>query len=162
MAAREDFDDEQWRVLQLIPWQIGLGVMASAPSGILGRQRELRTVEARVRHAAEHGSESDLVRLIADEVVSGHEIPHAEPGGRSEEELADVVLERCAEVRALLDATVDANESRVFRRWLYDVAEHVAAASDEESLVGVGGERVSEQEVRYLGRLADALGIEPR
>lgn len=158
MPARTDFDDDQWAALRLAPWQVGLGVMASDPSGILGRQRELGTVETTVRRTAARGAPSELVRLVVDDVLSGADLPHAEPGGRSEEDLAEAVLARCADVRALLDATVADDESRAYRRWLLDVAEAVALAAEEGD--GQYGERVSELELRYLARLTAALGLE--
>ncbi|HSL57054.1 MAG TPA: hypothetical protein VK866_04360 [Acidimicrobiales bacterium] len=160
MPTRTDFDDEQWATLRLAPWQVGLGVMAADPSGILGRQRELRAVEASVRRTSERGARSRLVALVVDDVLSGDNLPHAEPGGRSDEELADVVVERCAEVRRLLDETVDDDEARSFRRWLYEIAEEVALAAEEGD--GPFGERVSELELRYLARLAAALDVDPR
>lgn len=158
MPARTDFDDDQWTALRLAPWQVGLGVMAADPSGILGRQRELRTVETTVRRTAERGTSSALVRLVVDDVLSGDDLPHAPPGGRSEEDLAEDVLARCADVRILLAATVDEHESRAYRRWLLDIAEAVALAAEEGD--GPFGERVSELELRYLARLASALGLE--
>ena len=159
MPTRADFDDEQWAALRVAPWHVGLGVMAADPSGILGRQTEMRSVEASVRRTADRGARSPLVAMVVADVVSGGDLPHAQPGGRSDEELADVVVAQCAEIRRLLADTVDDDDARPFCRWLYEIAEEVALAAEEGD--GPFGERVSELEVRYLARLADALGIDP-
>lgn len=63
------------------------------------------------------------------------------------------------QVATLLDNKVTGAQALDFKNWLMSVAQRVAEAQKEGSVMGVGGSRVSNRELEVLNRLAATLGV---
>lgn len=154
MTAEADFTEEEWRLVRDAPWTVALGVVEADPGGPFRTGHELSVVTRRVEETDEHGSEHDLVRAVAADLVADRaERPAPSAGRRGDanaKELRDRALEACALLADLLDANVPAAEAAGYKAWLLDIAGEVAEAD----------ERVRDSEREMLTELAAALRVE--
>lgn len=66
-----------------------------------------------------------------------------------------------AQIKAGTDAVADkggATEAEAFKQWILSVATATAEAAKEGGFMGIGGTRVSEQEVAALAEISNAIG----
>jgi hypothetical protein len=108
--------------------------------------------------AAGRSSDSDLVRSIVTAIYAeaDEEPPTAEeftdrPAGLAE------VLSACRTASALLSKRADPADAAAYRQWLETIAARVCAASRSGGVLGLGGERVSAAEKKFLADLGAAL-----
>lgn len=156
MTATTDFTDDEWAMVRNLPWQAGIGVIAADPSGPVATGRELRAVAEFIRRTDAHGSHTDLVRLVADD-LAGDDGEVARPDGGTSDfgDLSARALEASRMVVALLeDKHIAPGEIAGYTAWIAAVAERVAEASRE----GLFGSRVSDAEETFLADLGRALG----
>jgi hypothetical protein len=74
-------------------------------------------------------------------------------------EARDRAVAHFQQVATLLDNKVTGAQALEFKNWLMSVAQRVAEAQKEGSVMGIGGSRVSNRELEVLNRLATALGV---
>jgi len=66
----------------------------------------------------------------------------------------------CKAAIALVDEHCTDADASAYRQWTLNVARSVAEAAKEGSILGFGGERVSEHERKLLNELEQVLGLE--
>lgn len=155
MTAKSDFTRDEWAMLRNLPWQVGIGVIAADPSGPLATGRELRAVAECVGETDTHGNETDLVRLVADDLAGDGEGIDVGGGDAEFRALSSRTLEAAGDVVALLEEKqVPPEEVAGYTGWIVTVAERVAEAAHE----GLFGGRVSGAEETFVGDLRRALG----
>ena len=71
--------------------------------------------------------------------------------------LADEVAAKCSEVAGLLREKSTDAEAAGYKQWTLEVGEKVANAAKEGGFLGIGGERVSEEEKQVLEKFQAAL-----
>lgn len=161
MIARQDFTDEQWYRLRSAPFQVTEAVIEADPSGTLATGRELKAFESELERVRYDPDENGLMRLIANSLrddaaadtgVAPTDLP--EDGS-----LADRVIAVLADLRVVLDATVEPDTSAAFRAWLLQIGT-VTASAAKEGFAGVAGPTISEPEQAFLDRLREALGLD--
>lgn len=161
MTAREDFDDDEWFRLRSAPWQVAMGVVEADPSGTLSTAKELYSVDQHLSRVWDHGSENDLVRMVAYALAEPAEnlstgSPEAVPP--SEGAMPDRVIAAMEQLRAVLDAKVRPAEATGICAWLVDIATDTAEAA-KEGAAGLVGPRLSADEAGFLARLRMTLGL---
>lgn len=137
-----------------------MGVIEADPSGTLTRARELHVVDAELERIWAHGSDYDLVRLVAYALADEGEqrVAGAAAGVPDEGSVADRVLAAMDLLEQVLEAKVEPTEAAGFRGWLLAIAETTAAVG-KEGVAGLAGPRVSDAEAGFLDRLHTMLHV---
>ena len=78
---------------------------------------------------------------------------------KSAEELRDEGLARIRESVALVEVKATPDEVEAYKNFILAVAKRAAEATKSGGFLGIGGDRVSENEKEALGQLAEALGL---
>ena len=158
MTAREDFTDEEWARLRGAPVLVALGVVEVDPSDTLTRARELHVVDAELERVWNHGSDNELVRLVAYALAEdgADRLAGAGAGVPDEGTVSDRVLAAMGLLQRVLEAKVAGPVAAGFRQWLIGIAEETADAG-KEGTAGMAGPRVSVDEATYLARLRQIL-----
>jgi len=161
MSKKDDFTSEEWQLLLDVPPMVGLTVMMAGKSG-LGSMKEAWAMTSGVLGARNGYEGNELVHALVDARLKDGERSQVEQlnsphKGKSAEELLAEVESMCKEVKQVLSAKSTADESAGFCDWAITVGEKVANAAKEGGFLGVGGERVSEEEKVALTKVKEAL-----
>jgi len=76
----------------------------------------------------------------------------------SYESMKSKVLEDSGKVSLLLDEKATSKEASEYKDWAMSIARNVAQAAKEGGFLGIGGERVSQNEKDFFNQVAQALG----
>ena len=131
MGDKHGFTDEDWRVLDDAPLQVGATVLAVGPHGIKTTIHEVKAAKALVKHPGTYGAADDLIAAIAHEAdrskarLDTKRHLHAKP-----EKVAETLLAEVARVPAVL-AQRSADEAAGVGAWLVDIADAVIGSSNE-------------------------------
>ena len=79
--------------------------------------------------------------------------------GQEPEAIREDVAQKCRQVSQLLAAKSTPSEAGEYKQWVLQVGEKVAQAAKEGGFLGVGGQRVSQEERVVLDAIADALDV---
>lgn len=164
MAAKSDFTDQEWSKLLSAPTLAAMAVTLAEPSGIWGMLKEGMASARAVATAATATGGDALVHEIATSLTSSDgrhaalEAMKAELKGKAPAEMKLHVMERLAEVGALLDAKA-APDAPAAKAWLAKIAEMAAEASSEGGFLGFGGVKVSDAEKATIAELRLALKL---
>jgi hypothetical protein len=164
MTQKADYTADEWQLLLEIPPAVGMAVMVAGKSG-LGSMKEALAL-ARATLSARNGYEdSALIQSLVEARLKQGERSEVEtmsspyramqPG-----EICDDVVKKCQQVTELLAAKSTAHEARQYRQWALSIGEKVAHAAKEGGFLGIGGERVSQEERNVLDAVATALEVE--
>lgn len=168
MAMREKFSDDEWFLLLSTPAMIGAAVASAGRSGPFGTVKEavasLSTVLGASKAYPDNALLQELVRHPEDREAAKAQAEAYQARAREKledktpEQLTEEMLSDAARVSQLLRERVSAEEAQGYRAWALEVGENVAKAAKEGSVLGIGGEQVSDEERALLGRLEQALG----
>jgi len=166
MSSRTDYTDDEWALLLEVPPLVGTAVMLAGRSGIGGSMKEAFAVASGVLDGQEGFESNELIKSLIDARVVDKQRSRVEQLsgnpylGMPPEEIRDVAVDKCRQVAELLDSKASSQtEANEFKRWAVSVGEKVASAAKEGAFLGIGGERVSEEEVAVLAAVNDALGL---
>lgn len=148
MSTKADFTEAQWELLCAGPALAGIGVMVLDAS-LVSDVPELAAIAQKTSDGQARHGDNPLVQAILAE-LGRHDAKHIGPEGTTAEE----VLTKLVAIDAILDAACEPGEALVYRNFLFDVAD--AAAQAWGGFFGLG-ERVSDEERAYLGKLKDIL-----
>lgn len=154
MTRKADFDAEQWSTLVEAPLLAGLRVVTAARGGTI---RESMALGRAYQQAREQHGESELL----DQLVSSAPTLDAERARSYGGNVAAASTERLRTAVGLLEGKATADEVEAYRQFVLRVARTVAEAHKEGGVLGVGGQRISEEEQRALDEIAAALGAGP-
>ena len=161
MATKQDFSEGEWSLLLDVPPAVGTAVMYAGKSG-LGSVSEAMALASGIL-GARHGYEGiELIESLVDARIKNGEKSEIETlnspyRGLSNEAILDDAVEKCAAVADLLHAKTSSEETEAYSTWAITIAEKVANAAKEGGFLGIGGERVSEEEAHAIARIRDAL-----
>lgn len=154
------FTDSEWGLLVGLPQSVLTAASAATPDSTRKTRAETSAgldvmSDARV-------SASPMVAAVAEAIVSrvgdpdlGEEPPVIEPSDPIA--YAQDVLDRAAEVNALLVAKAEQADAETYKHWLVEIAESVVGAASTGGVLGVGGETVTDTERAFRDDLAKAL-----
>lgn len=161
MAKKSDFTKEQWQLLLDVPPAVGTAVMYAGRSG-LGSVAESIALASGIL-GARHGYDGiELIEALSNARIKDGEKSSIETlsspyKGLSDKEILQDATEKCAQVARLLAEKTSTDEREAFIDWTLTVAEKVANAAKEGGFLGIGGERVSAEEVKVLDAVQQAL-----
>jgi hypothetical protein len=160
MADRSTFTQQEWELLYLTPLYVSGMVMMAGTSGVTGTLMEIYAAGTARRDAAKQFPNN---RLIQEMNVEGN-IPNLKDLDESDKPrdgvaMNTMALEGIRKTRDILAAKATPEEAEQYRRWIYAIAESIANASKEGTLLGFGGQRVSGGEVEALNTLKKELGL---
>lgn len=155
MAINERFSPEAWDAVIAGPFHAAFAIIAADPGGVVGAAKEAAALAGIL-------SAGDGAGGLVDEVAAAI--------GRDRPAMGDLGLRRrprdevlTSSVEAMRHAvsvvhTTSPEEAGAYARWLVAISERVAQAANEGGVLGLGGERVSEDEQAALSRIRATLG----
>lgn len=172
MSIKDSFTEDEWFLLSSMPGMIGAAMSNAAPSGIIGTVKEMSAaMRAAVQGKTDHPDSQLITALMtkaenwdeAKEKIASYRERTQErvksANVQSREGLQQLALDDCRAAAALVDEKCSEEEARIYKQWTISVARSVAEAAKEGSILGFGGERVSEAERELLGLIESTLGI---
>lgn len=151
MTRKADFNAEEWSTIVEGPVLAGMRVVMAARGGTLRESLAMGETYAKARR--EH-TQSDLL----DDIVSAP--PAMDPGDLpSQDDIGRVTAERLSEAVVLLEGKASPEEVDAYKRFVLTLAEAAANAHREGGFLGIGGEKVSEDERSALHEIAAALAL---
>ena len=160
MTSQTVYSDVEWGLLVGLPQSVVVAVTSAEADG--GRRTQAEGLAGIEAIAAGRDSGSALVHDVATEVVAQTGDPErgeAPPPIEFTDRAAGLagVLDRAREASKLLSAKAAPGEAAAYRHWLMTIAEQVAAAAKSGGFLGIGGDRVSPAERKFLDDLAAVL-----
>ena len=153
MTDRQAFTQEQW--LALVEAAPAIARAVASTAGSAGQsESELGAFIQLVEQAAADAPIGLLGAVVGDtygRLAGGLPAPD-----RSDLYMAGIEAARRA--GAILDVQADPSEAARVRAWYLSVAQRVAEVSRDGSVLGIGGEKVSNFEREAIKAIADALG----
>lgn len=162
MTTKSDFTQDEWQLLLDVPPAVGTAVMYAGRSG-LGSIKESLAMASSIL-GARHGHEGiELIEALSDARVKDGEKSSIETlsspyRGLSDEEILRDAVGKCSQAADLLAEKAAPSEMEAYVNWAIEVAEQVALAAKEGGFLGIGGERVSAQEMKALDAIRKAFG----
>jgi hypothetical protein len=152
MTTKAAFNAEDWAIITTAPALAGLLVASAEPGGNLRETVALSRAyaEARTREPGE---------LLQDVLATAPTLnPETRP--KTPEDIRRVALEQLRRAVRAIDRVASDDELVEYKRFVYTLAESVAAAHKEGGFLGIGGTPVSEREKEALDAIA-AIFDEP-
>jgi hypothetical protein len=150
-VGKADFNAEEWQEILSAPPDAGL-LVATAQRG--GTFREAFSIAKAYTEARQKVGESELLDQIAAAKPAMNVDRHS-----SKEELEQDVLQKIRAAVALVESKATPEETEAYRRFIVNLAEHVAEAH-REGFLGLSGERVSDAEREAIAKIEQAVGAQ--
>ena len=172
MSVKNVFNDDQWFLIGVVPGMIGAAMSNAAPSGIIGTIKEMSAVMRASIQGKKDFPNSELINELMEKAANWEEAKEKMSDYRerakarvesaqikTREGLQSLALDDCKAALALVDAHCSDADAKAYRQWTLNIARAVAEAAKEGSILGFGGERVSEPERKLLAELEQVLGL---
>ncbi|GAB3503475.1 hypothetical protein [Phytohabitans suffuscus] len=163
-VAAMAFPPGEWELLTHLPARVIVAATSAEPDA--PRRTVAEGLAGLDAIAAGRAFDSDLVRAVvsaiyaeADDDRPAAEDPPASPDHSDRALSVADVLDACRRATGLLAARADPADSAAYRQWVQSVAARACGAARSGGLLGLGGERVSAAERRFLDDLAVALAL---
>ncbi|PPD43702.1 MAG: hypothetical protein CTY15_09190 [Methylocystis sp.] len=162
MVSKNDFSPAEWQKLVQAPLLAGFAVSVADPSSFVGSVQEA-FANAKQLAEAKTGSSGDLVKEVADEILSSSGRAEAREGiramaqGAKLDEIKARALAGLKETATILDQKAP-GEAAAFKAWLAQISKTVAEAGTEGGFLGFGGIKVSDAEKATLEEISSVLG----
>lgn len=163
MTKKSDFSPEEWTLLLDVPPAIGTAIMHAGRSG-LGSMKEAMALASGILGARDGYDGNELIKSLVNARIKDGEKSEIETlnspyVGKDPEEILNDAVKKCRKVASVLQAKASPQETEEFIDWSISVAERVANAAKEGGFLGIGGERVSEEEAHAIDAVKSALGV---
>lgn len=161
MTIPENYTPQEWDKLSDAPLYVGGAVMVAAQSGVLGTLREGFSMVCSPGDLAKKFPHNALIQSVVKDAAP--EDPEA-ANLASERDIKPEVIQAeaiacCRAVAEILASKASPTEATEYRTWLLQIGWRVANAAREGGRFGLGGQRVSEEELAILREIAEALGL---
>lgn len=148
------FTLEEWSTISKVPPLAGYAVMMAALSGPVGLSQEIDAlIEAMEQHGAEAEPDS-LVGLVSREFSDPEQINAL---GANRTNALEMARDASLQALAILNEKALYDETLAYKKFVMDVATHVAQATNDGGVLGIGGTPVSDDEQMTLQFIAAAL-----
>ena len=163
MTTKKDYTTEEWNQLLESPLQAGFYVIYADPS-ITGMFKERKDLfKAVLEQTIPEGAQELVGSLVADikeKSENKEQMPSSDDMSKGEiEEVMAKMLDFVQGVATLVDAKATSDEAAGFKEWLFNVAKAVSEAAKEGGFMGMGGERVSDNEEAALENLKSTFRL---
>lgn len=153
MAAKADFNAEEWSTIVEGPVLAGMRVVTAGRGGTLRESLAMGRIYAEVR---EHQGDSELL----NELVSSP--PGIDPQRlQGAGDLAAVSSERLREALSLLNQKGSPGDVEAYKSFVVNVARAAAEAHKEGGFIGIGGKQISDEEQAALDEIRSVLDAGP-
>jgi len=164
MTARAEYTNEEWTLLQMTPYVVGLAMSFADGSGVLETFNEVAALATERARGAEQYPGNELVAsLLADREQPAPPPIEPAPRGSAAVDVASTLraraVEDCRSVVTLLEERSHADEADGYKRFLMDIARATAMAYRHGGWLK-HGTVIDEQERSLLCTLSDVLGVE--
>ena len=161
MSTKSDYSEEEWALLLDVPPAIGTAVMYAGRSG-LGSMKEAMALASGILGARNGYEGNELIESLVNARIKDGEKSSIETlsspyVGMTPEQILEDALGKCEHVAKLLANKATPDEANGYVDWSVSVAEKVANAAKEGGFLGIGGERVSEEEAKAIAAVKSAL-----
>ena len=163
MATRTDFSPEQWQALRNAPQLVALATAAAGNSGLFGSLSEGMAMASTMVEAL-RGDQPLLKEIFSkDEMRAAQDQIKGTLKTLTDRTALNAHLQKAATdavsaALAALSAKGTAADTAAFRTLLAGIGDKVANASTEGGFLGIGGERVSDGERKFLAQLNALVG----
>ena len=163
MVTKNDFSSADWSTLRDTQYLVGFATLMAGASG-LATVKELFALSQGILE--NQGSNIALVRdLTATSEMEAAQTSLKQSFGEAQgkpspESVRQRALEQARSSITILEKNGSKEETDVYRRMLYGIAEKVANAAREGGFLGFGGTQVSEGERSFLDELRSTLQLE--
>ncbi len=154
------FTDSEWGLLVGMPQAVLTAASAATHDSARKTRAENEAGLEKISDA--RGSASPLVAGVANAALSqtgdpemGEEAPVIEPADPIG--YAQDVLDRAAQVSALLAGKAQQSDAETYKHWLVEIADTVVGAASTGGVLGLGGETVTDSERSFRDDLAKNL-----
>ena len=160
MTNKAAFSADEWKTLQQAPMVAGMYITIASPS-ITDSMKESMAVARKVSEAIKGSSGGALVTELMSELTDFSSIRAIQPDfkERTPDGIKAEAIGQIRAVASILDGKVSAADANEYKQWVYDAAVAAAEAAKEGDFLGIGGERVNDEERAALAELKNALGI---
>jgi hypothetical protein len=159
MNAEANFTNDEWDLLFELPPLVGTAMMLAGRSG-LGSVKEAMAIATSVVGSGREYPDNPIVAHINEMRRDGHRSEVEKLGGSyrglSPVELRQMALDRFRQARFLVRQKAPAAADE-FLKWIVQVGQRVAESAKEGGFLGIGGERVSQEETELLTQLQNEL-----
>lgn len=153
MAAKVDFETDEWEALLAMPWMAGLIVVIADPSvRLLGELKAMKK-------AIVDGDTAGPAGALIDQLIADMRDDERERDLDIDAEEDDELLDTLAVAGALIDAKCDQSEAIHLKQWTLGAAQAAAEARKEGGVLGFGAVRVSQAELDALAKIQATLGL---
>jgi hypothetical protein len=152
MTTKADFNGEEWELISQAPAIAGMIVITASRGGMF--RETLAMTKTYVAAQKDHASGN----LVGDLVASKPQIDPKEFEGK--DDLRARGVGKISQAADLVRSKATVDELVDYREFVLEVAKHVAEA-DKSGFLGIGGERVTDQEEAAIAEITAALGAEP-
>lgn len=173
MNIKTDFTDDEWFQVSAMPGMIGAAMSNAAPSGVIGTVKEMSAAMRAAVQGKSDFPDSELIGALVQKAENWDEVKEKMTDYRaraqeklktanvsSREELQSLALSECKSAVALVEQKCAPEDAAAYKQWTINVARTVAEAAKEGSILGFGGERVSEKEKVLLSKIESILGVQ--
>ncbi|WP_220199277.1 hypothetical protein [Ktedonospora formicarum] len=164
MTSRNDFTQEEWKLICHAPLSIGSAVASASPSGLGDTIKESMSIVNSMRQAAERHPESQLIQEIMPKGLGREQLETWTTTARSILQPNEAArsrtqsIEECRQVANVLQSKGTPQEAQSFKLWLLEVGRDVANAATERGNTSA----ISNEEAQVLQDVANALGVPDR
>ena len=161
MSNKTDYSREEWQLLMDVPPAVGTAVMYAGRSGV-GTVKEAMAMAGGILGARKGFEGIELIEALVNARIQDNEKSTIETlkspyKGLSPEEVLEDAVGKCESVNQLLDEKASPDEADAYVEWTISLAVEVANAASEGGFLGIGGERVSDEEKKAITRIRRAL-----
>ena len=151
MTTKQDFTSEEWNLLLAAPVHAASYIM-TADMSLMGAIREMRALDKMITNPAPPESAGQLIgSVIADiQAKSKNKEKLVAPPAEEGQDPREPARQGLRQAAALVEAKCSPEEAAGFKQWLVEIAQTVAAADKEGSHFGIGGQRISDKELRSV------------
>jgi hypothetical protein len=164
MTDRSNFSGDEWKLLLGSAMLTGIAVTAAEPSGLWGILKESFAGGSALVQAKTSAESNSLVKAVVAELDTPQGRSIARDGikgklfGARPPEIKARCIETLRQVGTMLDEKAP-GDALAFKEWLRQISHHVADASKEGGVLGIGGIPVSEAERATLTEISSALRL---
>jgi hypothetical protein len=162
MARTVNYTPEERTMLQLVPFEAGIAVLLSSPSGMIGTAQEaVALYNSMKQSAAEQYPRNALIQdLLTGDTKEAKSQIQQKVGTYIKDEAArpqakPEAIQMCRNVAVLLARKSPPQEAEEYKKWVMDVSAKVAEAATEE------GQQVSPAEQATMNEIGQALNVTP-
>jgi len=153
---------DEWQIISRLPVEVAAAAAVADTSHESGSTRELLAALSTLLSGVMLLRHNELVQSVFEEYKKDGR-GEAEILELSQEPPPDLVERALALVRQaneILARRPDQDEVTEFELWLRGIATEIISSSTSGGFLGFGGTSVTDDEVSFLDRLTDALGLE--